>query len=123
MRWANNMNELLKELRGIDNKIKALLKIDDFDAKEVTQLVDIREQLLRALLAKVSKKPAFVITSYSIHYTKLYDMRSDSIGMGGFSYVGTKTADSQWQVSKGNNQLVIHYLDAGGKDASRNNFV
>jgi len=60
MRWANNMNELLKELRGIDNKIKALLKIDDFDAKEVTQLVDIREQLLRALLAKVSKKPALV---------------------------------------------------------------
>ncbi len=48
----------------------------------------------------------------------LKNMRSDSIDMGGFSYVGQRSLDNQWQVSKGSNQLVIHYVDAGGKDAS-----
>ncbi|WP_165312000.1 flagellin [Vibrio ziniensis] len=48
----------------------------------------------------------------------LKNMRSDSIDMGGFSYIGRRALDEQWQVSKGNNQLVIDYVDAGGKDAS-----
>ncbi len=48
----------------------------------------------------------------------LKNMRSDSIDMGGFSYVGRQSLDNQWQVSKGNNQLIIHYVDTSGKDAS-----
>ncbi len=48
----------------------------------------------------------------------LKNMRSDSIDMGGFSYVGRQSLDNQWQVSKGNNQLMIHYVDASGKDSA-----
>ncbi len=48
----------------------------------------------------------------------LNNMRSDSIDMGGFSYVGRQSLDNQWQVSKGNNQLMIHYVDASGEDAT-----
>jgi flagellin len=40
--------------------------------------------------------------------------------MGGFSYVGRRSLDEQWQVSKGNNQLMIQYLDASGKESSIN---
>lgn len=50
----------------------------------------------------------------------LKNMRSDSIDMGGFSYVGRRSLDEQWQVSKGNNQLMIQYLDASGKESSIN---
>jgi len=35
----------------------------------------------------------------------LKNMRSDSIDMGGFSYVGRRSLDEQWQVSKGNKSL------------------
>ncbi len=52
------MEQQLQALRDIDTKIKLLLNIDDFDVKEVTQLVDIREQLLRELLDQVSDNPA-----------------------------------------------------------------
>lgn len=50
----------------------------------------------------------------------LKNMRSDSIDMGGFSYVGRRSLDKQWQVSKGNNQLMIQYVDASGKESSIN---
>ncbi|PNH94494.1 flagellin [Vibrio diazotrophicus] len=49
----------------------------------------------------------------------LNNMRSDSIDMGGFSYVG-RSQDEQWQVSKGSNQLMIQYVDASGKESSIN---
>ncbi len=48
----------------------------------------------------------------------LKNMRSDSIAMGGFSYVARRSLDEQWQVSKGNNQLIIHYVDVSGKESS-----
>lgn len=50
----------------------------------------------------------------------LKNMRSDSIDMGGFSYVGRRSLDEQWQVSKGNNQLMIQYVNASGKESSIN---
>ncbi|MCF7361047.1 MULTISPECIES: flagellin [Vibrio] len=50
----------------------------------------------------------------------LKNMRSDSIDMGGFSYVGRRSLDEQWQVSKGSNQLMIQYVDASGKESSIN---
>lgn len=58
MRWVNDMEEQIQALREIDTKIKSLLNINDFDVKEVTQLVDIREQLLQELLNQVSQNPA-----------------------------------------------------------------
>ena len=50
----------------------------------------------------------------------LKNMRSDSIDMGGFSYIGRRSLDEQWQVSKGSNQLMIQYVDASGKESSIN---
>jgi len=50
----------------------------------------------------------------------LKNMRSGSIDMGGFSYVGRRSLDEQWQVSKGSNQLMIQYVDASGKESSIN---
>ncbi len=52
------MEQQIQALRDIDTKIKTILNIDDFDVKEVTQLVDIREQLLQELLSQVSDDPA-----------------------------------------------------------------
>ncbi len=48
----------------------------------------------------------------------LNNMRSDSIEMGGFSYVGKASLANQWQVSEESNQLVIHYLDETGSETS-----
>lgn len=53
------MEQQIHALRDIDTKIKTILNIDDFDVKEVTQLVDIREQLLQELLSKVAADPAW----------------------------------------------------------------
>ncbi len=52
------MEEQIQALRNIDTKIKALLNIDDFDVKEITQLVDIREQMLQKLLVQISSNSA-----------------------------------------------------------------
>ncbi|MBF4433602.1 flagellin [Vibrio anguillarum] len=45
----------------------------------------------------------------------LKNMRSDSLDMGGFSYVAAGMADSQWQVTQDNRQLTMSYTDAKGK--------
>jgi flagellin len=45
----------------------------------------------------------------------LKNMRSDSLDMGGFSYVAAGMADSQWRVTQDNRQLTINYTDAKGK--------
>lgn len=48
----------------------------------------------------------------------LKNLRSDGIEMGGFSYIATAKADSDWKVTQGNNQLVVSYTDAQGKQES-----
>jgi len=45
----------------------------------------------------------------------LKNMRSDSLDMGGFSYVAAGMADSQWRVTQDNRQLTMSYTDAKGK--------
>jgi len=50
----------------------------------------------------------------------LKNMRSDSLDMGGFSYLAANKADNNWQVSQGNNQLVMEYTNAQGQQASIN---
>lgn len=50
----------------------------------------------------------------------LKNMRSDTIAMGGFSYIANTKADNSWQVSKGNNQFAIQYTDANGQQQSIN---
>lgn len=50
----------------------------------------------------------------------LKNMRSDSLDMGGFSYIAAGKADSNWQVSQGNNTLVMQYTNAQGEQESIN---
>ncbi|MEL7291038.1 MAG: flagellin [Pseudomonadota bacterium] len=45
----------------------------------------------------------------------LKNMRSDSLDMGGFSYVAANAADSDWQVSQDNRMLMMQYTDAQGQ--------
>lgn len=45
----------------------------------------------------------------------LKNMRSDSLDMGGFSYVAAGMVDSQWRVTQDNRQLTMSYTDAKGK--------
>ncbi|MDF9388493.1 flagellin [Vibrio sp. 1151_11] len=45
----------------------------------------------------------------------LKNMRSDSLDMGGFSYVAAGMVDSQWRVTQENRQLTMSYTDAKGK--------
>ncbi|RTZ15428.1 flagellin [Vibrio aquaticus] len=44
----------------------------------------------------------------------LKNMRSDSLDMGGFSYVAANKADDSWQVSQGNADLTMQYTNARG---------
>ncbi len=46
----------------------------------------------------------------------LRNMRSDSLDMGGFSYVAAAMADKKWQVAKGKQQLNINYVNAQGEN-------
>lgn len=45
----------------------------------------------------------------------LKNMRSDSIDMGGFSYIAAGKADAAWQVSQGNQMLNMQYTNAFGE--------
>lgn len=44
----------------------------------------------------------------------LKNMRSDSLAMGGFSYLAAAKADDSWQVSQGNHMLNMEYTDSNG---------
>ncbi|MCG9578374.1 flagellin [Vibrio tubiashii] len=50
----------------------------------------------------------------------LKNMRSDSLDMGGFSYIAASKADSNWRVAQGNNQLVMQYTNAQGQQETIN---
>ncbi|MEZ8822757.1 flagellin [Vibrio sp. 10N.261.55.A7] len=45
----------------------------------------------------------------------LNSMRSDNMGMGGFSYIAAGKADSNWQVKPGSQSLTMQYTDAVGE--------
>ncbi|AXN32718.1 flagellin [Vibrio coralliilyticus] len=48
----------------------------------------------------------------------LKNMRSDSIEMGGFSYIAAGKADNNWQVSQGSQTLVMEYTNTEGQQES-----
>lgn len=50
----------------------------------------------------------------------LKNMRSDSVAMGGFSYVAAAKTDSNWQVTQGSHKLVMQYTNAQGQQESIN---
>ncbi|USD33244.1 MULTISPECIES: flagellin [Vibrio] len=45
----------------------------------------------------------------------LKNMRSDSLDMGGFSYIAAEKTGSNWQVSQGSQMLVMEYTNAQGQ--------
>lgn len=45
----------------------------------------------------------------------LKNMRSDSLDMGGFSYVAANKADDSWQVAQGSADLTMQYTNARGE--------
>ncbi|MYM59759.1 flagellin [Vibrio sp. OCN044] len=48
----------------------------------------------------------------------LNNMRSDTIGMGGFSYIAAGKADKNWQVKQNSDVLTMEYTDAFGQQES-----
>ncbi|WP_114786681.1 flagellin [Vibrio tetraodonis] len=48
----------------------------------------------------------------------LNNMRSDTIGMGGFSYIAAGKADKNWQVKQNSDVLTMDYTDAFGQQES-----
>jgi flagellin len=50
----------------------------------------------------------------------LKNMRSDSLDMGGFSYIAAGKADSSWQVSQGSQDLTMQYTNAQGQQETIN---
>jgi len=50
----------------------------------------------------------------------LKNMRSDSLDMGGFSYIAAGKADSAWQVSLGSQDLTMQYTNAQGQQETIN---
>jgi len=50
----------------------------------------------------------------------LKNMRSDSLDMGGFSYIAAGKADSTWQVSQGSQDLSMQYTNAQGQQETIN---
>ncbi|TFH91874.1 flagellin [Vibrio ouci] len=50
----------------------------------------------------------------------LKNMRSDSLDMGGFSYIAAGKADSSWQVSQGSQDLTMQYTNAQGQQETVN---
>ncbi len=47
---------------------------------------------------------------------QLKNMRTDSLEMGGFSYVANGMADSNWSVSAGNNDFAMSFVDRFGQE-------
>ncbi|MCG7490293.1 flagellin [Vibrio sp. Of14-4] len=48
----------------------------------------------------------------------LNNMRSDTLGMGGFSYIAAGKADKNWQVKQNSDILIMEYTDAFGLQES-----
>ena len=48
----------------------------------------------------------------------LNNMRSDTLGMGGFSYIAAGKADKNWQVKQNSDVLTMDYIDAFGQQES-----
>ncbi|MDR9826007.1 flagellin [Vibrio sp. FNV 38] len=91
--------------------------------EEVTQLNDELNRIAettsfggRKLLNGSFGQSAFQIgaSSGEAVNVSLLSMRSDSLDMGGFTYRAQNAQSSDWQVSAGNEQLVMQYVDAQG---------
>lgn len=84
---------------------------------ELNRIAETTSFAGRKLLNGQFMKASFQIGASSGEAVQLSlrNMRSDSLEMGGFSYVAAALADKQWQVTKGKQQLNISYVNAQGR--------
>nr|AAC01555.1 flagellin [Vibrio cholerae] len=85
---------------------------------ELNRIAETTSFAGRKLLNGQFMKASFQIGASSGEAVQLSlrNMRSDSLEMGGFSYVAAALADKQWQVTKGKQQLNISYVNAQGEN-------
>ncbi|HGF7476360.1 TPA: flagellin [Vibrio mimicus] len=85
---------------------------------ELNRIAETTSFAGRKLLNGHFEKASFQIGASSGEAVQLSlrNMRSDSLDMGGFSYVAAAMADKKWQVAKGKQQLNISYVNALGEN-------
>ncbi|EGR1054140.1 flagellin [Vibrio cholerae] len=85
---------------------------------ELNRIAETTSFAGRKLLNGQFMKASFQIGASSGEAVQLSlrNMRSDSLEMGGFSYVAAALADKQWQVTKGKQQLNISYVNTQGEN-------
>lgn len=127
MQESTNLLQRMRDLslqsaNGSNSKAERVALQEEMTAlnDELNRIAETTSFGGRKLLNGTFGKSSFQIGASSGEAVQLSlkNMRSDSIDMGGFSYVARRSLDEQWQVSKGNNQLIIQYVDASGKESS-----
>ncbi|CAM2788312.1 flagellin [Vibrio diazotrophicus] len=129
MQESTNLLQRMRDLslqsaNGSNSKAERIALQEEMAAlnDELNRIAETTSFGGRKLLSGTFGQSSFQIGASSGEAVQLSlkNMRSDSIDMGGFSYVGRRSLDEQWQVSKGSNQLMIQYVDASGKESSIN---
>ncbi|MCG3730916.1 flagellin [Vibrio cincinnatiensis] len=99
------------ERRALQEEMSAL---DD----EINRIAETTSFAGRKLLNGSFGQSSFQIGAASGEAVSLSlkNMRSDTLDMGGFSYVSARSANAQWVVSQERRDLTIDYLDASGNN-------
>ncbi|MCG3765817.1 flagellin [Vibrio cincinnatiensis] len=107
---ANGSNSLA-ERRALQEEMNAL---DD----EINRIAETTSFAGRKLLNGSFGQSSFQIgaTAGEAVSLSLKNMRSDTLDMGGFSYLSALSANDQWAVSHERRDLTIDYLDAFGNN-------
>ncbi|MGC9422866.1 flagellin [Vibrio sp.] len=107
---ANGSNSLA-ERRALQEEMTAL---DD----EINRIAETTSFAGRRLLNGSFGQSSFQIGAASGEAVSLSlkNMRSDTLDMGGFSYLSARSVNAQWGVSQARRDLTIDYLDASGNN-------
>jgi flagellin len=108
---ANSKNDrvaLQQELRALNDELNRIAETTSFGG--------------RKLLNGGFSSASFQIGASSGEAVQLglKNMRSDTIDMGGFSYIAAATSNHNWHVSRGKEILAISYLSAQGESKTIN---
>lgn len=108
---ANSKNDraaLQQELRALNDELNRIAETTSFGG--------------RKLLNGGFSSASFQIGASSGEAVQLglKNMRSDTIDMGGFSYIAAATSNHSWHVSRGKEILAISYLSAQGESKTIN---
>jgi flagellin len=108
---ANSKNDreaLQQELRALNDELNRIAETTSFGG--------------RKLLNGGFSSASFQIGASAGEAVQLglKNMRSDTIDMGGFSYIASATSNHSWHVSRGKSILAISYLSAQGESKTIN---